>query len=448
MPAPVLDVFDCSHTGMKTSVKQSSIKVHKPTSSSVPPGEGGAEQNDVLSSGLRLGGVWMDHFQQRFALEETVGRQREVLQFTAEDRDTLQWERRHWVERFKANAASLSRTELSHLEAQQIIDIVNAEKRALDSKCLSLESQREWLERERMQLKKQIEDNSAAIKLNAMKVNDLDATIRNQIDENRILQGIIYSRDEQIDNLKRRISGKDEELEVLKHSSATKDRQILAIVKERDRLKDENEGIKKKLARSKMPQDAALPEDRVSTPLISKKKAQGPSAAYSLGQSPTDVASLSTPRHTARSIAVDIPSSQEPGFRLDELLQLPTRSGFDLKERSYLSIIHKLQQNLKEAQGKPRSEVVVNTKLLRSACKVPSSANSRQKAPGMGTPLASCGGSSAPGTPAAAHRVARALFNDEQQSPVCSSPLKSPTKMSLRREKNDNEEEDFTVMIR
>jgi hypothetical protein len=204
---------------------------------------------DFLSSGLRLGGVWADSYRQITYLQEKEQRLTELTSMMAEDIASLLWEKTTLTEVYRVNAASLSTTEVSHLKAMQIIDHVRQERSKLESRCTSLESQREWLDTDRLQLKALHIETQEKLEVVKAKVEQLEEIERGHIQENSTLQELVYARDSTIENLRGKLTVMTHQHEVLTKSLSTKDRQFQILLKDRNRLKDENESLKKQLIR-------------------------------------------------------------------------------------------------------------------------------------------------------------------------------------------------------
>lgn len=212
---------------------------------------------DFLSSGLRLGGVWADSYRQITSLQEKEQRLTELTSMMAEDIASLFWEKRNLTEVYRMNAASLSSTEVSHLQALQIVDHVRQERSKLESRCTSLESQREWLDNDRLQLKSQLTENQEMLEEARIRITELEDIERDHMKENSTLQELVYARDATIENLRGKLTLMTHQHEILNKSLSTKDRQFQILLKDRNRLKDEVESLKKQLIRRPPPRDVS-----------------------------------------------------------------------------------------------------------------------------------------------------------------------------------------------
>jgi len=259
----------------------------------------------------------------------------------SEDRDTLINDRINMTKTFKYTLTSLSDTELSHLQAQQIINHVLGEKHDLDSKCHSLLSQRDWLENERFHLRSQLLASDNLINDNCKRIQTLEDSLKESLQENIELKKVLNKRDDIIETLKNDITSKDDEIRVLKKSLETKDRQLQVLVKERNRSQDDLDRLRKSLR----PRERNLADD--SNPeKLSSNIFKSPNKSYDV--SPNGVNSL--------QLTPETPSKSFDSANILSKLQEIQDSLSPNKEKQYHRIIKKLQFDL--AQAKLRAGIV------------------------------------------------------------------------------------------
>jgi len=302
---------------------------------------------EILDTGIRLGGIWRDTYNKICTLENEIKNNNENILMLCEDRNTLIYDRINMTKTFKYTLTSLSDTELSHLQAQQIINHVLGEKHSLDSRCNSLLSQRDWLENERFQLRSQLLASENLITDNCKHIQTLEESLNKSLQDNIELKKQLSKRDDSIEVLKNDIISKDDEIRVLKKSLETKDRQLQVLVKERNRSQDDLDRLRKSLRpRERNPVDENSPEtpkdSRISTPNMFKS----PSKSYDI--SPNGVNSL--------QMTPETPNKSFDSANILSKLQEIQDSMSPNKEKQYHRIIKKLQFDL--AQAKLRTGIV------------------------------------------------------------------------------------------
>jgi hypothetical protein len=204
-----------------------------------------------LSNGILLNGVWKDYYDIIVAANEKEKRMDEVFHFLSEDRDSLARERCTLLTNFRCSISSLTSVETNHLKAQQIIDHIRIEKEELIIRCQSLEAQRDWLDKQRLEHFRNQNSMEEVINLLELKIKEGESRHCIDKDEINCLLDLTYNRDEKIDALERKGTRQDQELAVLGKSLTTKDKQFQTLLKERDRLKDELERFRKELLKNK-----------------------------------------------------------------------------------------------------------------------------------------------------------------------------------------------------
>jgi hypothetical protein len=279
------------------------------------------------------------------SLEETCKQQEEIIGFISEDRDSLFHERCETLYKFKHNAQELSSTALSHLEAKEIIKIIKHEKEIVDNKLTALESQREWLEKEIKNYKAVIAGKDSTIISNNVAIGELSQSVADQLEESKVLQDIVYNKDEIIESLKNKLNNKEEENEVLRRSIAAKEKQFAALLKDRDRIKSDYDNLKKQPVYIRI-------QNNKNTATPSKNEHRNAAAAYSPA-AVTDL-EITTPECVKEDIDINNLLS------CSSLLQTSSPS-FNVKERQYLSIIKRLQDQMRDKTAGAAEEPVKAT---------------------------------------------------------------------------------------
>jgi chromosome segregation ATPase len=291
-----------------------------------------SEEKTILDCGLKLGGIWRDAYDKICSLENELKHSNEQILMLNEDRDTLIYDRINLNKTFKYTLTSLSDTELSHLQAQQIINHVLGEKHDLDSKCHSLLSQRDWLENERFSLRSQVLASENLINDNCNRIQLLENSLKESLHENIELKKQLNKRDDNIETLKLDILAKDDEIRVLKKSLDTKDRQLQVLVKERNRTQDDLDRLRKSLK----PRERNL-IDNENNNLETPNKNINIKSPTKSSNTPNGVDSLNL-----------TPQPQTPTNKIDKFdilskLQEIQESCSPNKEKQYHMIIKKLQ---------------------------------------------------------------------------------------------------------
>eukprot|EP01034_Spumella_vulgaris_P022061 gene22061-28156_t len=111
----------------------------------------------------------------------------------------------------------------------------------------SKKTQREWLEKQNKEFRASNVQLNDALVQSERRVLELESKLQEEQQEAKTLGAIVFKRDEIVEGYQKQLQIKQEELEVLKKSLTTKDRQTTALMKEKNRLKDEVETQSKTL---------------------------------------------------------------------------------------------------------------------------------------------------------------------------------------------------------
>jgi chromosome segregation ATPase len=252
------------------------------------------------------------------------------------------------------------------LEAKEIIEHVQKEQSDLKSKCISLESQRDWQEQERLNLKSIVNSNELKLKEYEDNINKIENDLENEKNLNTGLQELLNLKSNQIDNKNKKMIKKDEELEVLYRSLSTKDRQFQTLVKERNRLRDElTEKKKLNLRPTSLQQSRSKRNERIklTTPEKSNENDNNNRLISSSSSSESFIEEVSndnsdinnTPNGvndlllSPQDIRLDI--STNDAIQDKDVIDLIHLESGDKKERRFYIIIKKLQNELKKERN-------------------------------------------------------------------------------------------------
>lgn len=213
-----------------------------PTMASVPP----PEEDATVENGIRLGGAWRNFSERIRALEAENMALCERIAGLTEDRDSLLTERADMASRFHDSVASLTHEFSGHLRSLQIIETIRQEKLSLLEKSDALENLCASLNADLQRASNEIaickqESNSWKAKADAQEV-----LLGEENAETTALRDLMYKKDEQIESYLKRIELQDADIDTMKRAIATKDRQLVLLVKERDRYKDEAKALAKR----------------------------------------------------------------------------------------------------------------------------------------------------------------------------------------------------------
>lgn len=329
-----------------------------------------------LPNGILLNGVWKDYYDVIVTASEKERLSDEIIGFSAEDRDSLAVERSQLLSDWRASICSLTSIETSHLHAKQIIDKVRVEKDNLEMKCKSFEAQRDWLDRQRSDLRNQLLLMAAEVDLLGLKLRQQDAELLCEKSEIHTLSEIIQKRDQTIKNMTCKSEKQSDDLNTLSKSLSTKDRQFQILLKERNRQKEELERAAveiEKLKRFQRNQQTANQDHHntaFSTPLKSERD-RGGLIQKTNSNSPGEKTDAETPSpFSAINTTTDetyspyrgedgaLSSVQRKlldgdGNTLKGLPPLPfvSEDNIEMRDKIYRSIIKKLQKQLTIAQN-------------------------------------------------------------------------------------------------
>jgi septal ring factor EnvC (AmiA/AmiB activator) len=283
---------------------------------------------------MKLGGAWKNYTDRISFLEEQNRLLIEHIALTEEDRDALRRDRDEVMERFHSSVASLTEHSSTHMQSIQIIEAIRTEKNAYFEQSKKLDA----LCTELTRALQRAQDEAAVLRVsnNGLKAESLSNAVllEEERGESKRLRDMVYKRDEQIDDLRRQIRERDENIESMKHSIAGKDRQLMMLVKERDKIKDSLEMLRR--------QPPAF--RRVSTDDTSASRTEAPKVGMT-SQSASKEFKVPSAKQCAVDSSVDTPNAAQQSFS----------RALETSERQYKAIIRKLRAELDAANARTRS---------------------------------------------------------------------------------------------
>jgi hypothetical protein len=310
---------------------------------------------------MKFGGVWADFHENIKAAEEKKRIAEQQLLIVVKERDVLQVEKDNLLYKFRDNVASLTDSETNHLEAKQILECIRQEKQVLVSRCLSLDTQREWLEKQNKDFRSSNIQLNDALVQSEQRIRDLESKLSEEQHETKTLGDIVFKRDEVVEGYQKQLKGKQEELDVLHKSLLTKDRQMQALVKERNRLRDEvatqakalkkfsNLNVNKPMYQLDLVVESGdkPTETPASTPLKETNAITSPTSS-------TDVTDASVDSNPYADLFSDIIPSDGSSNMVLSRKALTGANDFDLRERRHAAALSRAEEALRAS----REEVI------------------------------------------------------------------------------------------
>jgi hypothetical protein len=178
----------------------------------------------------------------------------EFCRLLSEERDGLLEERDSLLQTLRESAATLTKVDTQGMETNEILKKVRAEKEEVEHRKGALEMDLAYLHARIQQMDEELGEYATSLEAKGQSERNLQAKLDAELNNNAALSDQLMRREEQIQDLKRRLSGRDENIESLNHALDTKTRQLHVIIKERDRLRSEKElSAKKVLIHTKRP---------------------------------------------------------------------------------------------------------------------------------------------------------------------------------------------------
>jgi hypothetical protein len=200
---------------------------------------------------VRYGGVWQEYNERIVAAEAKMKSSDEAYLSATTERDALRQENEALRKKFKDSLASLTITETNHLESKQILQKVHDEHRDLSRRCLAAEAHADWLQDQVKQGKDTIAVKNEEIATLYSRIVAFKKSLEEANTKNKDLTTTIEQHEGHIAQLMDTLSTRDEELVIVSKSAHSKDKQIVALVKERNSLKEVLLAAQTSLARLK-----------------------------------------------------------------------------------------------------------------------------------------------------------------------------------------------------
>jgi septal ring factor EnvC (AmiA/AmiB activator) len=291
---------------------------------------------------MKLGGAWKNYTDRISSLEEQNRLLIERITLTEEDRDALRLDRDEVMERFHSSVASLTEQSSTHMQSIQIIEAIRVEKNAYFEQSKKLDA----LCTELTRALHRAQDEVAVLKVsnNGLKAESLSnaALLEEERNESKRLRDMVYKRDEQIDDMRKQISERDENIESMKHSIAGKDRQLMMLIKERDKIKDSLE-----LLRRQPPVFRKVSAEDHTAAMTSSNatRTEAPRAGSYSQAALTKEFKVSFAKQPVVDSCVDAANAAQQSFS----------RALETSERQYKAIIRKLRAELDAANARTRS---------------------------------------------------------------------------------------------
>ncbi len=288
--------------------------------------------------GIKFGGIWQEFHENILACEEKRASAESKLAVAERDRDALKTELALMSIKFETIMSSLTNASTSHMETKQIVSHIRREKEEMTSRCLSLESQREWLESQVKQLRAQEIELTEQLS-DAHRCVELKETMIGEKHRETISLKSKVSKCEDIIAALKQHSQKHQNDAIIFHKAlVAKDRQLEVILKERNRLRAELERLQKDQSQPRRPTATTAEATAAGGMMVGATQLQRQQGEDGLGL-PVDASPQAQKRqeyrvddgnnHKSSSAAGDAPcngASQSrlqplPSARLDELMR-------------------------------------------------------------------------------------------------------------------------------
>jgi chromosome segregation ATPase len=215
-----------------------------------------------LSNGLTLRGVWQESHERITQLEQKIEIQKEYEGLLGADVESLLNDRTRLREKCRDAASLLMSHQSNNIDLAGLLNEAIQEKATSEKKYLLLFDEVLHLRAENNAMKNRIGAHEINEKMMVDSISRNEEVISIEKAENKELTEILWKKDEAIEALDIKIATLKNELEILKHSNETRERQLLAIIKERDRLRDSLGRTTRNLIPST---NVSKPTDEIST---------------------------------------------------------------------------------------------------------------------------------------------------------------------------------------
>ncbi len=200
-----------------------------------------------LESGLRLGGVWKELYDNcTAASQERDVAQAELVTAKKQIEDLTQ-KINQLNEDHKASLGSLTKHQTSNWQLESILQAIREEKESIESKCCAYETQIKWLDKQREMQKNEIHmkdrEIQALTETNLQLQNELNSLNEN----NANLLNQLHERDQLLEFKDKKIESFEKMHSVLQKSLKIKEKQLTDQTKISQSLKETIEDLKKSI---------------------------------------------------------------------------------------------------------------------------------------------------------------------------------------------------------
>lgn len=291
-------------------------------------------QTHVLDNGIKLGGVFSDFHEKILHLGEMNRSLTETCAMLEEDRLALYIDREIVRIRWLSTARDLSLKTDDNSQLNDVFEQIRSDRNDLEAFNRRLHSDLSRYQARNEELTKSLDCVETFNAVLQERISELSYVSATEIEENKSLRDIIYTKDEQLQSLSKQSSDKSNEIEILTRSLQAKDKQLASIVKDRDRLRSLLTAAT----------NALLPKQR--TALGSPPSTTSRPSTYS---SPKGISGLSSGTSTPAS-PMSSSKAHKPVAVHDDLDNfgsfISTSETFDVRKRQYESVIRNLRKEI------------------------------------------------------------------------------------------------------
>ena len=187
---------------------------------------------------IKLGGIFLEHAERTAKAEERSKHLELQLEKSEKEKRELRLEIEILKSQWKATAEECMIQGSTNTELSEVLHHLQLNNKELDNEITSLKHTICELEAANHVLEDYKAKSEARLKSNEMNRIQLEHIISVEKEENSILTGVIYSKDEEIAEKANQLAKTRNEVEVLKKSIGTKDKQLASVVRDRDRNRD------------------------------------------------------------------------------------------------------------------------------------------------------------------------------------------------------------------
>ena len=307
--------------------------------------------SSVLDNGIKLGGVFSDFHEKISRLQDHNINLSETCAMLEEDRLALFLDRDFTRQQWRMSARSLLLQSAENAELSDVFDQIRSERSILEACNIELQCALTEQNYKHESLSNYVASLELTISDMKIKHKELKHVVATESEENKSLREIIYSKDEELHIKNQQLSDQLVQLDILSKSLQAKDKQLISIVKDRDRFKYSLEAASK----------ALLPKHRnvLGTEMnktLTTTKVQSKSHERNFS-SPSTISGLMSPSESSSSST----SSKAHGLlgsERDDLEHhdsfIPRTDAFDIRARQYESVIRNLRKEISSLRSNIR----------------------------------------------------------------------------------------------